>query len=125
MRSLAWPKMFRNNEEVKLVADKEATKSNLLLLLNSDRVPLFGDPYFGTSLKPLLFEQNNTILVDLLVEEICAAIAEYMPQISVTRNDIKIYTNKTDLIATVKVTYKADNTTDLYDIRLMNDNQEG
>ena len=64
MYSFAWPDMF-NSATSKLSKDKEAIRSNFRLLLNSERLSLFGDPYFGTKLKQFIFEQNNTIIVDL------------------------------------------------------------
>ena len=36
--------------------DKEATLSNLKLLLGSSKMSLFGDPYYGTNLKKLTMD---------------------------------------------------------------------
>ena len=44
------------NTTTKIAEDHEATLQNLKLLLLSDRNGLFGDPYFGTILKRLMFE---------------------------------------------------------------------
>lgn len=125
MNSFAWPNIFSsNNIDTNVLEDKAAIKSNLLLLLNSERSSLFGDPYFGTALKQVLFQPNNNIIVDLIIDELYTTICTYIPQLYLTRNDIKIEINKIDVLATVNVTYRLDNTSDLYFINLTNNTQE-
>ena len=124
MYSLSWPNMF-TSAETRLLKDKEAIKSNLILLLNSEKLELFGDPYYGIMLKPILFQPNNSIIVDLLIDQILTTLQMYMPQIYVDRKDIVISSNKIDLRARIKVTYIEDNTSDLYYINLTNNEQEG
>ena len=72
MYSLAFPKMFDGNN-VKLYEDHEATASNLKLLILSTRTELFGDPYYGTSLKNAIYEQSDHIIIDLLIDDIYAS----------------------------------------------------
>lgn len=125
MNSLAWPNMFNTNgRDTVILHDKEATLSNLQLLLNSERLSLFGDPYYGAALRQIIFEVNNSITVDLLIDELCSTIELYMPQLQVTRNDISVYSDKIDLYVSVNVTYLFDNSTDLYVINLTNNSQE-
>lgn len=124
MYSLAWPDMF-DSVNTKLLKDKDAIKSNLLLLLNSDRLSLFGDPYYGTMLKPVIFQPNNNIIADLLIDELYTTIQTYLPQITVTRNSIQVMSDKIDLYVTINVTYNIDGTSDLYMINLTNNQQEG
>ena len=121
MYSFAWPEMF-NSAGANLYKDKEAIKSNLLLLLKSQLKTLFGDPGYGTKLKEIIFETNNYILRDIIIDELFSSIQTFMPQIFVTRNDIYITSYKTDVIAQINVTYKLDNTSDLYHINLTSDN---
>ena len=45
----------------RVVYDEDATKQNLLALLNSEKGEFLGDPYFGIRLKRYLFEQNNYV----------------------------------------------------------------
>ena len=78
MYSFGWPDMLRSNTS-KLIKDKDAIRSNLRLLLNSERLSLFGDPYFGTQLKQFKFEQNNNILKDLVIDEIYTTILQFLP----------------------------------------------
>lgn len=124
MYSLAWPDMF-DSVNTKLLKDKDAIKSNLLLLLNSDRLSLFGDPYYGTMLKPVIFQPNNNIVADLLIDELYTTIQTYLPQITVTRNSIQVMSDKVDLYVTINVIYNIDGTSDLYMINLTNNQQEG
>ena len=78
MYSIAFPEMF-TTATTNLVVDYNATLSNLKLLLMSDKLSLFGDTYYGTNLIQMLFENNNTILKDLLIDDIYTAIATFMP----------------------------------------------
>ena len=89
MKSLSFPDMF-NNATTRTLSDHEATVSNLKLLLKSDKNGLFGDPYFGTNLKKLLFEPNNVVLQDIVIDDIYTAILQFMPQIRIERKNISI-----------------------------------
>ena len=92
MRSIKFPKMFstsstnvwKSSEYVK------ATTQNTILLLNTSRGELFGDPYFGVLLKRYLFDQNNYILRDAIIDMIYTQLALFIPQIKVRREDINI-----------------------------------
>lgn len=55
MKSLAFPNILTSSK-VNIISDKEATYSNLYLLLNSNKGSLFGDPYYGTDLIKYIFE---------------------------------------------------------------------
>ena len=122
MYSIGFPEMFSNSRTI-LVKDREAVISNLKLLLLSDKGSLFGDPYFGTQLKKVIYEQNDTIVNDLVVDEIYTAILMFMPQIKVSRNDIKVYSDGTTITATIKCIYLVDYTTDMYSINLTKTNE--
>ena len=68
MYSIAFPNMFTNTR-TNLIEDHKAIASNLQLLLGSERLSLFGDPYFGSQLKKFFYEQNAPIIVDLLIDD--------------------------------------------------------
>jgi hypothetical protein len=89
-------------------------------LLNSERLSLFGDPYFGTRLKRAIFEQSTSLVVDLLVDEIYTTIITFMPQVYLTRKDITMTTDGTDIFANINYVFVPDNTSDLYVINLTN-----
>lgn len=117
MYSLAFPKLF-NHTTANLVPDKDAIRSNMLLLLSSEKSTLFGDPYFGCQLKKYIYEQTNSIVVDLLIDELYTSIVTFMPQVIITRKDISVYAANKTLYAEISYRYALDNTTDLFTIRL-------
>ena len=118
MKSLAFPNIFTDSS-TKLYEDHAATASNLKLLLLSDKMSLLGDPYFGTSIKSLMFEQNSTILQDTIIDEIYTAILQFMPQIRLERKDIKVTSEGPDVFVNIKATNMLDYTPDLYSINLL------
>lgn len=119
MYSFQFPNMV-SNTSANIIQDHEATASNLKLILGSTRGSLFGDPYYGTNLKRLMFEQNNQILRDLVIDDIYTTINTFMPQIKVNRNNITITSNRAAVYANIKALNLLDYTTDLYNINLTN-----
>lgn len=117
MYSIAFPEMFKS-ASTNLVEDNEATLSNMSLLLASWKKSLFGDPYFGTRLKTFIFEQNNVVLRDLIIDEIYVSLKQFMPQIDLKRKDIKIYSNGTGVYTAINCINKIDNQINLYEIEL-------
>ena len=118
MNSIAFPNIF-SNTTTKVISDHEATVSNLRLLLLSEKNGLFGDPYFGTNLKRLIFEPNNVVLQDIVIDDIYTAILQFMPQIRIERSNISIVSSGTDLYVTIRALNLLDYTTDLYNINLI------
>ena len=92
MRSIKFPQMFYTNYTRVWKTEEylEATRQNTELLLQCERGELFGDPYYGILLKRYLFEQNNYILRDILIDVIYTQLAIFIPQLKVERRDIKI-----------------------------------
>ena len=82
--------------------DSDATKQNLKLLLMSTKRSLLGDPNYGTNLKKLIFEQNNAILRDVVIDDIYTAIQNFMPQIMVQRKDINLLSQNKTLYVNIK-----------------------
>lgn len=107
MNSIAFPEMF-SSASTNLVYDREATAQNLLLLLKSDKTSFFGDPYFGTTLKRLIFEQNNAVLRDLVIDTVYSTIATYMPQLKADRKNITVTSDGTTLYCNIKATNMID-----------------
>ena len=120
MRSIGFPNIFnKNGTTIKVISDHEATMSNLRLLLLSEKNSLFGDPYFGTNLKRLLFEPNNVVLRDIVIDDIYTAILQFMPQIRVERSDITVVSDRTSVYVTIRALNMLDYTTDLYNLNLI------
>lgn len=118
MDSINFPDMF-STTSTKIVSGHDATLNNLKLILLSSRKTLFGDPYFGTNLKWLLFEQGNEVLQDIVIDDIYTAILTFMPQLTLSRKDIEIVFNREEVFIKIKATNLLDFKTDLYTINLM------
>ena len=122
MYSFDFPSML-NSSTSRLKTQKDAVRSNILLLLQTEKGSLFGDPYFGTLLKRYVFEQSSNIIPDLVIDTILSSIVEFVPQVFIKREDIQVYTNGIDVFVTLKYVYVPDNTVDIYTINLTeNDN---
>ena len=119
INSIAFPDML-SSTRMNVISEDDATASNLRLLLLSPRKSLFGDPYYGNELKDVIFSQSGQIIKDLIVDEIYIAIAVFMPQLSVSRDDISIETDGVELYTTFKATNLLNYTTNLYNIKLTN-----
>ena len=117
MYSIAFPRMF-DSAHALLYQDHSATLSNLKLLLASERTSLLGDPYFGTILKRIVFEQNNVILIDIIIDEIYTSILTFMPQIKLSRSDITVTSDGVDVFATIRGVNLIDYQTDMFTINL-------
>lgn len=115
--SLAFPNMF-SSEKVNLYKDKQATMTNLKLLLASEVTSLFGDPGYGSKLMQAIYSQNDLILQDLVIDEIYTCIKTYMPQLLVERKDIIITADDDGLYAEIRAISAEDYTLDLYKIQL-------
>lgn len=120
MYSIAFPEMF-SSSKTHLVKDREATASNIKLLLASWKKSLIGDPYFGTNLKKFIYEQNNVVLRDLIIDDIYVSLQLFMPQVYLRRKDITITHKNTELYASINCINKLDNEVNLYQIKLTTD----
>ena len=119
MYSIAFPNFLTSNG-VSIIKDKEATLSNMNLLLSSWKTSLFGDPYFGTNLKKLIFDRNNRILQDIVIDDILNAITNFMPQIRVQRKDITAESSGSTLYINIKAQNLLDYSFDNYTIKMLN-----
>ena len=117
MNAINFPNML-SSSYTNIISGHDATLSNLKLILLADKGGLFGDPYFGTNLKKMMFDPNNIILKDLVIDEIYTTILTFMPQIIVKRSDIEIVLNRARISVNIKCTNLLDYVTDLYSINL-------
>ena len=120
MKSLAFPKMFNSNS-TRIVKDFEATRQNTKLLLKSEQGTLFGDPYFGVRIRKYIFDQNNLILKDIIIDEIYTAIALFLPQLIVNRKDIHISFDRAKMLCYFKGVNQANFEVDSYNLVLYDD----
>lgn len=118
MNAVRFPKMFNSNKTA-IVKDKEATEQNLKSLLASFKKTLLGDPYFGSNLQKLLFEHNNIILQDLVIDDVYSVINAYMPQIRVVRNNITVTSDGNSVIVNIRAQNLLDYTFSEYSLNLL------
>ena len=117
MNSIRFPNMFENNSTT-VTEGKSASLQNLKLLLGSEKGELLGDPFFGIRKSKYIFNQNGFVLKDIIVDEIFTQIKVFAPQLTVMRQDIKIFQKGTALYAKIKATNNIDFQTDTYDLVL-------
>ena len=96
MRSIKFPKMFNTNSTNVWKSNEylSATTQNTILLLHTTRGELFGDPYFGLMLKRFMFDQNNYVLRDQIIDMIYTQLAIFIPQVHVERKDITVFQDR-------------------------------
>lgn len=104
--SIGFPKMFSNNS-TSVVYDLEASAQNIKSLLYSEKGEFLGDPFYGVRLKRYIFNQNNFVLNDILIDEIYTQVSVFMPQFLIKRENIKVINNKTGGKSSLNVEIKA------------------
>lgn len=118
MNAVRFPDMLSSNKTA-IVKDKDATRQNLEMLLQSEKLTLLGDPYFGTNLSKLFFEYNNVVLQDIIIDDIYSAINTYMPQVRVLRDNINLISVGNTVNVHIVAQNLLDYSFDEYDIRLL------
>lgn len=119
MKSISFPKMISHNY-VQTVSDYDATMQNMKLLLCSEKGEFKFDPFFGVRLKRYLFEQNNPILLDILIDEIYEQLVTFMPQLIIRRKDITLTSDKYKIYGTIKARNQRDFQLNTYNLVLFN-----
>lgn len=122
MNSIRFPNMFEGNS-TKVIEDLDASKQDLKLLLGSEKGELFGDPFFGVELKRYLFDQNDYVLRQILIDKISNQINVFAPQLLVNRSDITITKEQGKARIRIKALNRIDFTTNMYDIVLFQDDE--
>ena len=127
MRSIKFPKMFNTNSTNVWKSNEylSATTQNTILLLHTTRGELFGDPYFGLMLKRFMFDQNNYVLRDQIIDMIYTQLATFIPQVHVERKDITIFQDreKAKLYCEFTGTNQIDYTVNTYSLVLFNEEE--
>ena len=115
--SISFPKMFNKNTTLVKSGD-DAIMQNLSALLLSVAGGMKDDPYFGVNLKRYMFDQNNYILRDILIDEIYTQIKVFMPQLQVERKQISLVQQDTTVFVKIQALNREDYTTNMYQIAL-------
>lgn len=128
MNSIQFPRMLSSSSTNVTRTDLQATMQNLLALLGSERREFTTDPDFGVAIKRYMFEQNNYILKDIIIDEIFTQISIFIPQVIINRKDVVIVQNgagkRARLEARIKVTNRLDFTTNTFDLVLFNNEEQ-
>lgn len=119
MQSIAFPNIL-NSVNTNMFYDHEATKSNLKLILQTELESLYGDPGYGCGLKKFLFEQNNPIVRDLIIDKIYNTIKTYIPQLKCERKNLDLKKDSVNIYVELTALNLIDYTIDNYRIALMN-----
>ena len=119
MKSISFPKMISHNY-IQTVSDYDATLQNMKLLLGSEKGEFVFDPFFGIRLKRYMFEQNNKILMDILIDEIYEQLVIFMPQLIITRKDISLVSDMAKIYVNIKARNQRDFALYKYNLVLFN-----
>lgn len=119
MKSISFPKMISHNY-IQTVSDYDATLQNMKLLLGSEKGEFVFDPFFGIRLKRYMFEQNNKILMDILIDEIYEQLVIFMPQLIITRKDISLVSDMAKIYVNIKARNQRDFALNKYNLVLFN-----
>lgn len=123
MNSIQFPKMFNTGNTNVIHDSDKATMQSIDLLMHCEKGELFGDPFFGIRLKRYMFDQNNFVLRDILIDEIYTQLLVFAPQVTVQRKDIKIEQDGKEARVTFKAINNLDFTTNMYDLVLFRDEE--
>lgn len=98
---------------------------NIQLLLNTERGEMFGDPYIGCKLKQFMYDQNNYVLREALIDMIYTQLALFVPQLRINRKDITITSGKEKgkLYCKIMGTSQIDYTTNTYTLVLLDESE--
>ena len=102
IKSLKFPNIF-SDSATNTISGHDATAQNIKLTLMAQRNEHFGDPYFGSNIKRMIYDQNNNVLRDLLLDDLYTTIATFLPQIKVERKDIEITSDGVSVYANMKL----------------------
>ena len=124
MISIKFPDMLSINGVNLIYDNSDATLSNLRTLLNCDKKMLLGDPSFGSYAREYLFEQNDSLLRDIIIDGVYSTIVAYMPQLTLTRSNIKVTSDGSKVSANISCINNIDATVNNYNIDLITRGEE-
>lgn len=117
IRGVSHPIMFdRSKRTTIILEDKEMVEKYLRILILTAVGEFVISPRYGCNLKSLLFNNNNSALVDLCRDSIATAIRNYAKSIVVEYNDISII--QIDNRVGILVNYTMNNSFEKYSMEL-------
>ena len=124
MISIKFPEMLSINKVNLIYDNSESTLNNLRILLNCDKRMMLGDPAFGSYAKEYLFEQNDSLLRDIIIDGIYTTITTYMPQLTLSRSNINVKSDGYRVSAEISCINNIDATVNNYNIDLITRGEE-
>ena len=106
--TISFPHMFyatNKKSSVGLSYSIKSTNESLKSLLMTKPGELMGDPAYGCGLREKLFDIKSVHNIADLKNIILTAILRYLPRISTTQSQIKIYSNPNDNRYKITITY--------------------
>lgn len=88
------------------LSSTEAIRSNLILLLTTDKEDIYYFPEYGTNLKRHLFEPKDGITRSDIVAEINQSVKKFLPSVNIDDISTQDGENDTQLIVVVTYTSK-------------------
>ena len=119
LNAIQFPEMLSQGGNTNLIYGKEATYQNLKTLLLSTKKTLLGDPFFGVNLRNMLYEKNNIIIRDLVVDDILTNINIFLPQLRLTRRDIDVESKNNSIVVNIKARNIIDYSLENYTLELL------
>jgi hypothetical protein len=102
VNAIKFPNMINEVGNSQVIFEKEATYQNLKYLLLSTKKTLLGDPYFGVNLRNMIYEKNNVVLRDLIIDDVFTNISIYMPQLRIERKNIEVVSTRNLIEVTIR-----------------------
>lgn len=119
VNAIKFPDMLNSIGQTNVIKEKQATSQNLKLLLLSTKQTLIGDPYYGTNLRNMIYEKNNIILRDLVIDDILTNVNLYMPQIRLNRENIEVNSDGQTVHVIITAQNIIDYSFETYSIKLL------
>lgn len=124
--AISFPDMF-SKSTTNLKSDFDAVKQDLVLLLAANKGGLYGDPWYGTDIKSVLWEPNHRdILVNVVQDQIYESVLSYMPNnIALKKDNIRITILDTYAHVEIDMSAYSNKENDMLSIDLLNENNIG
>lgn len=123
INSIGFPKMF-SGSNMMVVDGNTATLSNMHLLLSTKANTMFGDPEIGINQKYFVFDQNNYVLADIIVDDVYTKICTFFPQVFLERKNINIYQEGNKLYARISCRNRDNFELNTFNIELITNAEE-
>lgn len=121
IKGFSHPIMLDRKKRSSIIISGDKLLSDYLrILLLSEPTETDADPFYGCKLKSLLFNPNDSVLVDMLKINLSSSIRTYASSIVVTPEDIDITQDEEKVTIKVRYTYSDRSSTGLLTLQILN-----